>query len=778
MHSTTRLGLGRRATLLLGTALPAAFAVAAQDGCSLLPPPVETYSDGRRPTLVEFADLDGDRHPDLIVNAIEGLVVRPNRGDGVFDDPIGIHPTGGLALIAADFDGDGDLDIATADADGVTILINAGGFAFNASEPLAVEGMAYDLAAADLDGDGDLDLVARGIDSSYLTRVLNDGAGGFDAPVAFDAGASIGGVAIGDVTGDGVPDAVVGLALSASVLPGEGDGLFGPAVALAAIRVRDVALWDIDADGDLDIMLFRPTPDALAWLENLGDGGFAMTEGPQLADEPFTLKIADADRDGASDVIFDVPRLGAIGVVRLRADGSFVTPAYFSVGSTPPPAHRPVDIAVADIDMDGDVDVATANDGSNSVSVLMNVGGRFHPYGAIITQATEAILTVDLTGDGRAEVVSSGEGFEVFRALPDGQLVRGQKLPKFADRLAAGDIDGDGDQDIIAYDNFLQPGIHAMFNIGGGLLEADTPRLRITGVGDLDAADVDGDGLADLAFVDLFGDRVVLLRGRGDGTFVSGQAFNLGDDHVALAFADMNADGQLDLILATGTPRTSGSTPAMHVLLNDGTGALTALPADPGPPTQELMVADIDGDGALDVATIDGVSITVRWNDGDGRFEQHTSVDAPGVTALAAGDIDGTGFVEILGIRGEEPRGELLAWPMTREAFGTPSIVALPAPPWSIRTADLDQDGRADALVGSRGARYRAERLMVFSGRPPCTAPCPADLDADGVLTIFDFLVFFNLFDAGDPIADFDGDGELTIFDFLAFQATFDIGCE
>jgi hypothetical protein len=55
--------------------------------------------------------------------------------------------------------------------------------------------------------------------------------------------------------------------------------------------------------------------------------------------------------------------------------------------------------------------------------------------------------------------------------------------------------------------------------------------------------------------------------------------------------------------------------------------------------------------------------------------------------------------------------------------------------------------------------------------------PCPADLDGDGTLTLFDFLAFQNLFDTGDPLADFDGDGALTLFDFLAFQNAFDAGC-
>ena len=54
---------------------------------------------------------------------------------------------------------------------------------------------------------------------------------------------------------------------------------------------------------------------------------------------------------------------------------------------------------------------------------------------------------------------------------------------------------------------------------------------------------------------------------------------------------------------------------------------------------------------------------------------------------------------------------------------------------------------------------------------------CTPDLDADGTLTIFDFLTFLNLFDNGDMLADFDGDGELTVFDLRAFQTAFDAGC-
>jgi len=66
---------------------------------------------------------------------------------------------------------------------------------------------------------------------------------------------------------------------------------------------------------------------------------------------------------------------------------------------------------------------------------------------------------------------------------------------------------------------------------------------------------------------------------------------------------------------------------------------------------------------------------------------------------------------------------------------------------------------------------------FIARARLQALPSCPADLDGDGELTIFDFLTFQNLFDAGDPAADFDGDGSLTLFDFLAFQNAFDAGC-
>jgi|GEM_PF-6036815 len=87
--------------------------------------------------------------------------------------------------------------------------------------------------------------------------------------------------------------------------------------------------------------------------------------------------------------------------------------------------------------------------------------------------------------------------------------------------------------------------------------------------------------------------------------------------------------------------------------------------------------------------------------------------------------------------------------------------------------------------IGAGASRYGYFRSREFSDATvhpelvlTIVETCRVDLDGDGELTIFDFLAYQNLFDAGDLAADFDGDGSLTIFDFLAFQNEFDAGCE
>ncbi len=98
--------------------------------------------------------------------------------------------------------------------------------------------------------------------------------------------------------------------------------------------------------------------------------------------------------------------------------------------------------------------------------------------------------------------------------------------------------------------------------------------------------------------------------------------------------------------------------------------------------------------------------------------------------------------------------------------------------------ADLTERWRVDVPFGSAGGpALGTDGTLVMAGvghdfRAYRGFVCRVDFDGDGALTVFDFLAFQNLFDAGDPLADLDGDGALTIFDFIQFQNLFDLGCE
>jgi len=95
---------------------------------------------------------------------------------------------------------------------------------------------------------------------------------------------------------------------------------------------------------------------------------------------------------------------------------------------------------------------------------------------------------------------------------------------------------------------------------------------------------------------------------------------------------------------------------------------------------------------------------------------------------------------------------------------------------------DFNDDGNTDILIGSPdhdplGLDGGGAGYVVWGGPPDTGGPCRADLDGDGLLTIFDFLEFQNLFSSGDLRADFDGDLLLTFFDFLVYQNEFAAGC-
>ena len=278
------------------------------------------------PRSVTLGDVDGDGDPDALVG--QTFVAGTDRlwvndGAGGFLDLAGALPfTAGNSedFELLDANGDGDVDLLVAKGsqpDALLLGDGSGGFA-NVSNLLpSFPTGTFGLALGDLDGDGDLDAYGAVFSASQTDRLYLSGPGGVvgvtnQLPPAKELTRA---VELGDVDGDGDLDAVLQTTsgFDAHVYLNDGAATFTNADVLlpplADQDGQDLALGDLDLDGDLDAVLafgLGSGPDAAdpnVLLRN--DGGvFAVDPAyPQLDQETRALALADLDRDGDLDVL-------------------------------------------------------------------------------------------------------------------------------------------------------------------------------------------------------------------------------------------------------------------------------------------------------------------------------------------------------------------------------------------------------------------------------------------------------------------------------------------
>ena len=335
------------------------------------------------------------------------------------------------------------------------------GFLVNSGQLLG-RGSAHDAAIGDLDGDGDLDAVVANEEVNEVW--LNSGSGAF-------TGASLGsvqssffsfGVALGDLDRDGDLDAFVanGRAISTTlerngnrVWWNDGTGQFADSgQRLGLSDSRDVALADLDADGDLDALVANEESENRIWLN---DGSGQFTDSGQSLGQWQSRSVAIADVDGDGDLDAFVANRGQYDEVWINdGRGRFATSGQ-RLGSA---ASLWVDMG--DIDGDGDVDALVASSGDSSTLWLNDGSGKFQSSGQRLeSDEVRSVSLGDLDGDGDLDAlfgrVSGGDSASRVwyndgrgNLQPRDQVLRGAH--GFAVPLA--DLDGDGDLDAFIAD--------------------------------------------------------------------------------------------------------------------------------------------------------------------------------------------------------------------------------------------------------------------------------------------------------------------------------------
>lgn len=323
-------------------------------------------------------------------------------------------------------------------------MITAGPLQFQEQQLLANYTYSYACAAGDLDGDGHLDITSSDAEpNSNLYLLRGDGAGGFqasfiqryeqqaDQPVRLERHA------IGDLNRDGRPDVVIVDNLHWDIRWFENPGkeavsrpwkLHRVATAKEVPGSYDVALADFDADGDLDVAASSwRFGNRFDWFENVGQPGTGAAwrrhEIEGNIGETRTIAIGDFNQDGKPDLL-GTSRTGNQVMWYANSGRPLETPWKKTVidGTTLWPAHaHPVDL-----DGDNDLDVvmacgiaaAPASDPalSHQVCWYENRGNpgrgnewKKHQIATNFPQGFEAVAG-DLDGDGDMDVVATGWG--------------------------------------------------------------------------------------------------------------------------------------------------------------------------------------------------------------------------------------------------------------------------------------------------------------------------------------------------------------------------------
>ena len=651
----------------------------------------------------EFVDVDQDGDPDLLVGYQDGgfpwvgnTSLFINDGDGNFSEDssqplLDLHY---LVAASGDIDNDGDIDIFLSGRqnsggdDDTDIFFNdviSNNANFSAANSSLLDGRRFTGAEfADLDGDGDLDLVAtESFGQQPATIFINDGLGSFTTLESGLSNASNSDVTTGDVDGDGDIDILISGASGTKLFINDGQPVISQDTTLSFLEGFQGVALDVDAiDGDggasdqnitysikdafdgnlfsIDAisgeLTFNSIPEFSNPRDINADNIYIVTviadDGVNTTEQEFTVEVTESadirllsagqnlralsrskieigriDADSDSDIAligydYQIPN-GFAAVYQFETfsndgGGGFTFDQSLS-------ADRVSDLELIDLDLDGDLDLAVSYVGQ--------------------TRKEFVFFANDESG------VFTDAGGTVFGNLPG----------LFFSDMAFGDLDGDGDLDMIVSGEGTanyQPTTEIFINYGSNSMYF-IPDTQNTFEGKafgpaVAFADIDGDGDTDVitsgrGFYDFGGIDIYLNDGSGIFSEYNVKSFS-GDGLIynEIAVGDIDNDGDLDFAV-TGTLGFGGPH-FKSIFLNDGllVPSFTEMtPFDAADAVGDIQFLDFDQDGNLD-AIFGGESSALFLGDGQGGFEELANFILPDFTDgdLEFGDLNGDDRVD------------------------------------------------------------------------------------------------------------------------------------
>ena len=731
----------------------------------------------------------------------------------------------GHRFVAVDVDFDGDLDLVSSD-DAYVFHINNNGVY---DETLVAQGQdPFDMLLEDVDGDTDLDIIGIVPGSDTVQLLINQGDLQYDSPVVILQGGTPRTGSYFDINADGINDTVVSFRNESyiSVLPGQGEGVFGEEqrIAMTSSGKMKHIFTDLDADGDLDLATAETNNMVVVFL-NDGFGNFELTHQYPTCPDLNDLVAGDVDGDGDADLVLCYmdthPEPGGVQVLLNTGDASMTPmPEFISDAG-------PSSMALHDLDADQDLDLVVTNDRTSSASIFINDGNaQFSLHKVLPTSDRPGFVRIfDVNLDGVPEIGVTSI-FRTFQRPLDlfyanGDLGYGQtRIQDLTHRpydMITLDLNADTYPDVIQTSSGNVLSVFLSDTNGGVIFDRDyiigeSPRIE-------PPIDLNGDGILDIVTSNQGGlTTVSVLLGTNTGTLVQFDEFVLQRRSSCSAFLDLDGDGDLDMVTMansvdrihiysndgnigftyTGEIDTGGKRPSVcrtldidndgieellvgysqsssaQVFRPDGALGLVEGPEFALPSTIRVMeLSDVDLDGDLDPVYIIAGRIGVMRNQSDGTLApvELYGAELSSLISIALNDLNGDGYPDaVVGFE----RGSVLQVLINDGAGAFEETITLPSRGTSFGLAidDIDRDGDND-LVASNSD------LRTLSVHPNLRvrASCPADFNADGSLDFFDVTEFIQAFNDQDASADLNDDGLFDFFDVSAFLVAYGEGC-
>ena len=676
--------------------------------------PVLTAASFAMSDRMYAADLNQDSFDDLIVVHGGSVEVFLGRGDGTFSPPVSYSDGVGnpVAVSLSDVNADGKIDLMV--TDGITqpnlappmvaTLLGNGDGTFQAATLAGFPGQALNAVFADVNGDGALDLIS----SSEV--FLANGSGGFLPGVSLAASngqpnsceANEGAVVVADVNGDGFRDIVTADCENntVTVFLNNGDGTFQPGSSyFAGHYPQGVSVADLNGDGAMDIVSANSDSSDITVLTGDNTGTFqsarmGYTVGGNAWAQPVT---ADFNKDGKIDVIAanDVEGFSfSLMFLRGLGDGTLVAARdYYSPAAPAGESDYGVGVASADFNGDGRPDFVVGNAASISAGVTVFVANPDGTLQSGINYGSSAnlnlVATGDFNGDGNQDIVASdaltGE-VDLFLGRGDGTFNAPQVFSAIAGpagRIVAGDFNRDGKPDVAV--TGWRGSLAVLLNDGTGTLLPPAVYNVAGGGFEMAVADINGDGNLDLLIPNQSGSTLAILLGVGDGTFNQIADADLGSSYLgSVAAGGLNNDGKIDI--AATVVNFAGNT---GILVAMGNGDGTFQPATLYPATTRnsglnpfptgVQIADMDLDGNRDLVYDNTLYGTVGMMLGSGSGAMASPIEYPAAGfpyELVTSDVNGDGALDVVTVDHNSP-GVVV---MLDGAGSASSLVSAPNP--------------------------------------------------------------------------------------------------